>query len=92
MREQEVKMIKKGESPLVFIRDQPGFKERGSKKFYYSYKDIATLLRVKINTVQHLVSAKKLDPKSLKSIVREAVLRRVFDEDSIPDDSHAQKK
>ncbi len=70
-------MIKKGEKPLVFIRDQPGFKERGMKKFYYTYKDIATLLQVKINTVQHLVSSKKLDPNSLEDIVREAICRGV---------------
>ncbi len=73
-------MIKKGEIPEVFIRDQPGFKERGAKKFYYTYKDIATLLRVKINTVQHLVSSKKLDPNSLEGIVMEAIYRGVCDE------------
>jgi len=68
-------MIKKGEKPPVFIRDQPGFKERGGKKFYYTYKDIATLLQVKVNTVQHLASSGKLDPGSLESIVSECVFR-----------------
>ncbi len=73
-------MTKKGEKQLVFIRDQPGFKERGPKKFYYTYQDIATLLRVKINTVQHLVSSKKLDPHSLESIIQEAFRRGVQDD------------
>ena len=68
-------MIEKDEKTLVFIRDQPGFKERGAKKFYYTYQDIATLLGIKANTVQHLVSSKKLDPYSLKSILNQAVLR-----------------
>ena len=44
-------------------------KERGCKKFFYTYQDIADLLGISISRVQHLKSEGKLNPASLKSIM-----------------------
>lgn len=45
------------------------YKERGAKKFYYTYQDIAEVLGISISRVQHLKSEGKIDPASLMSVV-----------------------
>lgn len=47
----------------------PNHKERGPKRFIYTYGDLATLFNVKVDTIRHWVSNGKLDPYSLSSIV-----------------------
>lgn len=43
-------------------------KGKSSKKFYYTYKDIAELLDISVDRVRHLISEGKLNP-TLKGIV-----------------------
>ncbi|MFA4871390.1 MAG: hypothetical protein WC623_24540 [Pedobacter sp.] len=51
-------------------RQNPAHKERGAKRFCYTYQNIATVLGYKnVVSVRRLVSKKLLNPESLGSIV-----------------------
>ena len=50
-------------------RSNPNHKERGCKKFFYTYQDIANVVSLSVSRVQHLKIEGKIIPESLKSII-----------------------
>ena len=49
-------------------RDHPNYRERGYKKFNYTYEDLASLFGIKIQSVRNLVSEGKFNPSDLESV------------------------
>lgn len=69
------------EKKLVKVRDQPGFREHGSKRFSFTYEDYAKAAGLSVQTVRSAASTRagtiaELDPNDFESVIRFIMKRR----------------